>query len=133
MIEVLNLVNKIRLACKKYNDSLAKRLNIRPNLPPLNGFTFCHQYCVTTLELLDFYYNIWGNPNLQIQTSKEQAIQENAQRIITQTKSMYILAMSGFEFSIKECILNNSTKICPPSGRIYLSKIITLSERASVI
>lgn len=83
-------------------------------LPEYKGgcFSMIFNHSTLTLEVLDHYSTIWksvitNKSNEQI----EEAKQENGERIISITKSLFISSMSAIEYNIRNIILHTNNHI----------------------
>jgi hypothetical protein len=85
------------------------------------------------LELLSFYNQVWSSLVSNAVSDAARARQENAERVITITKAVFILAPSAFEFSAKQAVASRPGRIAPITGRLYLRKIIHQSIVAGLL
>lgn len=107
MKEVVDYIDQIRTKLSEYGDWLDKFNN-----KLFNGFNAIFNGVTLTLELLNFYYEIWGSCRASGSSPEEveNLRRENAERVIMITKWAFVHAMSIIEFSIK-----NAVKIINPS------------------
>ena len=133
MKDVIDLVDSIRVKSAKFQDDLANTYRMSPQDPPIGALGISHNNAVMTLELLDFYHRIWGTVPASAVPDPERTKKENAERVMVATKSMFIMCLSGFEFSAKQAILARPGGIHLPSGRTYLRAIMDASAKQSLI
>src|SRR4051812_26534511 len=90
-----------------------------------------NQYAVVAMELLSHYAGAWQQ--VPLQEVDEPRRLEWAARIMTITKSMFILTLSAMEFSAKQALQARPGRIPSPKARIYLGNVMVNSEAAGLI
>jgi len=101
LIDIIKQVSQIREKLKRYGAWLEGF-----NIGIYNGFNAVFKGLTLTLELLDYYYNVWVSydasrlPREEIESRRR----ENAKRIIEITKWAFIDTMSIIEFSLKGAV-----------------------------
>jgi hypothetical protein len=116
MQNLFNVIDKIRIQTADCQISIAT----------------CNQQAIIALELLSHYMNIWSKVPSALITDPDRMLRENTERVMTLTKAMYVLSISGMEFSARNAILT-FRKIPPQSGRVHLRKILAESAKAGLI
>lgn len=140
MEKLLDHLLEIKNKSEKYGLDMEKRLKAPPNDPRCTCFIIIYNKSVLTLELLEYYYNIWKNKFSGLKDNLEKIRKENAERCIEQTKMFFIGVLSAMEFFAKQSVKLYSTT---PIGqainqlegkkRIYLSIIIMESYKLGLI
>jgi len=133
MQDLVNIVNQIRVLSAESQIALSKKYSMQPGDPPFGAFAMCNQQSIIALELLSYYLNVWSKVSSSSLPDPDQTRQENAERVVTLTKAMFVFSVSGMEFDAKNAIKAFPTKIPPISGRIYLRRIISQSAKAKLI
>lgn len=133
MADVLQRVGAVHAKCQQYHTDLARRFSVPLGDAPIGGFGICQNTATVTLELLSFYDDFWGRLDPRSVPNVEQARHENAQRVMVITKALYILALSGFEFSAKNGLGLRPKRLSLGRGRVYLGSILGASKDANLI
>lgn len=128
-----------------------KQLDTADSVPLRGGFVMIRNHLILTLEILTWYYSMWGNGNQGIpltelrqdvefitSESPECAKQENAERVMVTLKALFISSMSSIEFSAKAAINSNSAhqltqRLTSLHRRIYLSDIVAQTQSLGII
>jgi len=125
--------------CRLYGDKLEKEL-VNDHIahdPRHSCFAMVFNNSTITLELLSYYYEIWGKMHGDNVEEIERAKKENAERCIESTKWLFIGSMSSMEFCVKESIkLYPKSSIVKELQRkkyIYLSDIVRKSSEEGLI
>lgn len=139
---LIDNVIRIRAKCQQYGKELETNLGPKlvPNDPRCGCFAMIFNKSTLTLELLNYYSQIWKQTFGGAKEAIEQARKENAERCVELTKLLFIGSMSSIEFSAKESI-----KLHPKSAvaqaiinlaathRIYLSHVVRESSNKGLI
>ena len=101
MINIIKQVSQIREKLERYGTWLEGF-----NIGICNGFNAVFNGLTLTLELLDYYYNVWASYDASRLSREEieSRRRENAERVIEITKWAFIDAMSIIEFSLKDTV-----------------------------
>ena len=101
MINIIKQVSQIREKLERYGTWLEGF-----NIGICNGFNAVFNGLTLTLELLDYYYNVWASYDASRLSRKEieSRRRENAERVIEITKWAFVHAMSIIEFSLKDAV-----------------------------
>ena len=107
MLGIIEYVFRIRDKLEKYGEWLE---NFNKNV--FNGFNAVYNALTLTLELLNYYYNVWTSYDVSRLSPDEidRLRKENAERVIEITRWAFVHTMSIIEFSIK-----NSLEFINPS------------------
>lgn len=131
MTEVFTILDHARRHTAELHDSLATRHRLAAGEAPVGAFNMVNQFVVVAMELVSHYADIWsGIPAADVDQGRRQ---EWAERLITITKSTFILSMSAMEFSAKEALLARPRRVPLPRGRVYLGGIMKKSLTAGLI
>lgn len=133
MIEILQSVDRLRLATAEAQDRLAKQHHVAPGDPPLGGLGMVYNMAVMCLELLHYYHQLWSKLPATAVADPEQTRHENGERVMLITKTLFIQSMSGVEFSAKDGLTRFPGRLPPLTGRIYLRRIIEASATSGYI
>ncbi|XRP96560.1 hypothetical protein ACO3UB_06320 [Methanocaldococcus sp. 16A] len=134
MKELLDLLEDLRNKCARYQDELNEKFDAEDDIRA-GCFGMIYNHATQTQELLNFYYNIWCNPQIfglkvpETPDELERVRRENGERVFMATRSiLFIPTMSSIEFCAKEAIKNENH---PLNGwynnRIASGKLIYLS------
>jgi len=101
LIDIIKQVSQIREKLERYGTWLEGF-----NIGFCNGFNAVFNGLTLTLELLDYYYNVWASYDVSRLSREEieSRRRENAERVIEITKWAFIDAMSIIEFSLKDAV-----------------------------
>lgn len=133
MREVLEDVGRVRATAARLQADLAERFGVPEGDPPVGGLGICFNNTTLTLELLDHYSAIWSKVASVPPAELARSRQENAERVTLVSKALFVLSMSGFEFSAKAAMAVRPGKIVTPRGRIYLRDIMRASQDRGLI
>lgn len=133
MKDVIKLYWELRSIAEKKGDETAQAFSLAHHEEPAAFFGMAFNNITMTLELLDYYYRLWGNLRSTTCSSVEEAREQNCQRVILLQKMSFIEIMSSFEFSSKKIVLSNNCKFGSFTGRIYLSKIMKKSKDINIL
>lgn len=122
----------LRDKAKRHGDEIAGLFHVQPHELPANVFAMAFNDITIALELLDHYYKIWGDPTTKVSTTREEAIKQNAERVVAIHKMVFIGIMSSFEFCGKQ-VVNQSPYLGTFKGRIYLRMIMEMSKAKKII
>lgn len=133
--EVPQLTLELAETCATLADDIAAKHGTEAHLPPLVGLNMSHTFVIQSFELLDYYYDRWGNiePRVVASHGARQTREEAAQRVSLVQKSAFILSMSAFEAAAKTAMRLPGFPIAAQSGRVYLKAIINASLKAKLI
>ncbi|OCH01512.1 hypothetical protein A6E10_18710 [Aliivibrio fischeri] len=133
MKDVLELYWKLRKESEDIGDSIAEKFGVEHYEDPASFFSMSFNNITITLELLDYYYDLWGKldplkfPNIDL-TKKQ-----NGERVLMAQKMCFIENMSSFEFLAKKITLNNEDIFGVFNGRVYLFNIMKKSKSLGLI
>lgn len=133
MQDVIEQYWEIRKMAEKNGDDLAQEFSVNYYEEPASFFGKAFNNITMTLELLDYYYRLWGSSTTAICSSVEEARTQNAERVIMLQKMSFIEIMSSFEYSAKKIVLSNPSKFGSFGNNIYLSKIMDKSLEKGLI
>jgi arsenate reductase-like glutaredoxin family protein len=122
----------LRDKAKRHGDEIAVLFHIQPHELPANVFAMAFNDITITLELLDHYYKTWGDPTTKISTTREEAIKQNAERVVAIQKMVFIGIMSSVEFCGKQ-LAYQTPYLGVFKGRIYLRMIMERSKAKKII
>lgn len=125
------VLDQVRTRTADLNDSLAAKYAMKPGDAPIGAFNLINELAVVAMELLTHYENEWQKiPAASVDAERRQ---EWAERIITLTKSTFVLGMSAIEFSAKQALIVRPKKVVlPKARRVYLGAIIQSSAKVGV-
>ena len=133
MQEVLQELEDIRAVCHQHAATVASSTGRTEADLPAGVFGMCYNKATLTLELTSHYAAIWSQtyvlPLDQIARNK----QENAERIILISKSLYIHCLSSIEYAAKESLPLMAGGLKVPGSRIYRSGIIAAAAKAGIV
>ena len=132
MQSVIDLVNSIKDTSVARHSMVINKLGITENDQPAGAFGMCHNYAILTLELLHAYKNVWTRASVA-NVDIERTRQENGERVILITKSLFIHCMSSIEYGAKETLTSHPSLLPLGNSRIYLRRIMELSNMHSLI
>ena len=133
MKDVLKEYRDLRGKAQTHGNQVSNALGIQTHEMPAGVFGMVFNDLTLALELLYYYFNIWGKQTTTACASVEEARTQNAQRVIAIQKMVFIATMSSFEFCAKECINNNPQRLGSLHGRVYLKGIMEKSKDNSII
>jgi hypothetical protein len=133
MKDVYARVMHLRSRACDYGNEVAELLGIQSHEMPAGVFPMIFNELTLGMELLYYYYNIWKRPTSISTQSMEEAKQENAQRVITIERMIFLETMSSIEFCSKGYVKEHPRKIGSFGGRVYLRKIMKRSRDQNVI
>ena len=99
MEELISLLKRIREKLEKYGEWLETA-----GLEMPNSFNMIFNATTLILEVLHYYYQIWGIPRTLPSDEIERLKKENAERVIEITKWAFVHTLSIIEYSTKEII-----------------------------
>jgi hypothetical protein len=105
MEELLNDLLGIRNACGTYSTEIADRFGMTARDAPIEAFGMCFNHATLSLETMSFFKQEWdANPLLKTEPDAEARHRQRVERIIEQTKGLFVLSLSSLEFvSRKTC------------------------------
>jgi len=124
MKDILKQTFQLREKADSYGEEVAKVIGIQPHEIPASVFAMIFNDLTIGLELLDYYYRVWGKTTHTKHSSIEEAKKENAQRVIAIQKMIFVETVSSIEFSAKAYVKQNPQKISKFKGRVYLRMIM---------
>lgn len=136
MEELLDVLTKNMKACENLNEQFQSQLGLKTDDIPISGLNMAHQKSVLMLEVVSYYYDIWGKKPRNITASERtQQIQENTQRLMSVGRASFIEILSAFEFCLKEAVKTYPGIVTLPKNKpkIYLMDVIKSSEEAGII
>jgi hypothetical protein len=95
---------------------------------PIGALNMANQYAIVALELLSHYKAIWDRMPPGAVPDPARTRQENAERVITITKAVFILTLSAMEFGAKQALAGEPSKLPLGGDRVYLRRIIAKSR-----
>ena len=99
MEELLNDLLGIRNACGRYSTEIADRFGMSIADPPIEAFGMCFNHATLSLETMSFFRRDWdANPLLKTEPNADVRHRQRVQRIIEQTKGLFVLSLSSLEF-----------------------------------
>ena len=132
MEKVLKSYWGLRSKAKQYGSEIATIFNVQPHELPANVFAMAFNDITLSIELLDHYYKIWGDPTTKTSTTIEETRKQNAERVVAIQKMVFIGIMSSIEFCAKQLVVQSS-KPGAFSGRIYLRNILKRSKESRIV
>lgn len=135
MQQVIDQYIDLRISASNLGDDVAQALNIQKDELPAGFFGMSFNSITLALELLDSYFIIWQkiDKSKQIVIDPEKSRAENASRVISIQRLIFIEIMSCFEFSAKQIVLPKRQTFGEIRGRIYLSKIMEESQKIGIL
>lgn len=142
MKELIDKTIALRSKCRDYGEKVNGLLGYSTDSDdPRSGcFGMVFNKSTLCLELLAYYYKLWGKPPARLTSEEvEEKKKENAQRCIELLKFLFVMSMSSIEFSTKASITYYrtnpfTTSLLDGSGRfVYLSNIIHNSESQGLL
>ncbi len=133
MLDVLQAVDRVRQKARQRQDALSQHYLTPATDPPLGGLGMCFNNATLCLELLSYYHKLWAKLSAAEFPDPEQTRQQNAERVTLVTKSMFVLSMSGFEYSAKQALATDPGRLPLRRGRVYLSGIMRASAKVGLI
>lgn len=133
MKELIELYCGLRNDALKNGSEVAQLFGVENHEDPANFFNMVFNTITMTIELLDHYYTIWGNPNRKDIPNIVAIKEQNGQRVILLQKMCFIDVMSAFEFCAKKIALGNGSLFGEFKGRIYLTGIMKRSQSKGII
>ena len=131
--DLVELYWELRNDAKKNGDEVALFFGVEKHEDPASFFGMAFNSITITLELLDYYYNLWGKLNQKDLPNVKETREQNAERVILLEKMCFISVMSSFEFCAKKVVLEKKSLFGEFRGRIYLTGIMERSENKGII
>jgi len=140
---LLKKVTELHEKVRQYGDEISQLLGISPDVSdPRSGcFGMIFNHLTLTLELLHYYYSIWGRLRVKVSPEKREGLrQENAERCITILSWLFIACLSSIEYSAKSCLASYAVgspvkKLAKVKvgQRVYISSIVNNSKAHNLI
>jgi len=132
MDDLIKLYWDLRSTAEKHGDEFSK-INLGNNEFAASFFNMAFNDITITLEILDYYNNLWMKLNPKNFSNVDKTRDQNSQRIILIQKICFIEIMSMFEFTAKKVVIQNEDIFEKFKGRIYLRQIMKRSYERKVI
>jgi len=133
MEELLKLIQSLREKSSGYGDKYDTIIKERPPVFTENLFNMVFNKLTVGYELLNFYYDIWKGPGAGTLAEIERKRNQNAERVVTINRMIFIETLSSTEYFLKNYIQNHTSKVGEIAGRIYLRKIMNHFEEKGLI
>jgi hypothetical protein len=128
---VFDTLDAVRRSTAQSHDKLAAKHKLEAGVAPIGAFNMINQFVLIAMEMISHYATEWESVAPEAMDDRRKL--ECAERIITVTKSCFILAMSAIEFSAKSAVMIRPGPLKPGRGRIYLSRIMDSSRHVGLI
>ncbi|HBD24383.1 MAG TPA: hypothetical protein DC023_08105 [Oceanospirillaceae bacterium] len=106
MDDLIKLYWGLRSTAEKHGDEFSK-INLGNNEFAASFFDMAFNDITITLEILDYYNNLWMKLNPKNFSNVDKTRDQNSQRIILIQKICFIEIMSMFEFTAKKVVIQN--------------------------
>lgn len=133
MEEVYARFKHLRSTANDFGNEIAELLGIQSHEMPAGVYSMIFNKLTLGVELLYYYYGIWKQPTSMSAQSIQVAKQDNAQRVLTIERMIFLETLSSIEFCSKEYVKNHPQKIGSFSGRVYLRTIMERSRAQRVL
>lgn len=133
MNDVIQIYHNLRKTSSQHGDEIAALLGIDVHENPAGFFGMAHNTITLTLELLNYYNELWGKLTSADAEVAERAKDENAQRVLKIQQMAFIDMMSSFEFVAKNTVQVQNQRFGPFNGRIYLSSVMQRSNEIRIL
>jgi hypothetical protein len=116
MQELLDDLAACRAACARHAENLGKRHGVSDAEPPLDGLKMAFNQTTTCLEACSYYHEVWTTRIMPPEGAARRK-QENIERLMIQTRALFVFTLSIIEFSGKQrTLLTRRSSRCQAGG-----------------